>query len=92
METEQNQEPSDDLVLWARRETVRSAQRKLKCWGISFLCSVALMILISEGMPGHLLWRILRFPFGIACICTFVGTLCNAAILVGEWMDKRKHP
>ena len=92
METEGQQEPSEDFVSWARAETLRFTRQKLKRWGMLFLASVALMILISEGMPGHIFWGILRIPFGIACMYTFLRTLHYFGMLVWEWIDKRQHP
>ena len=92
METEGQQEPPDDFVSWARAEALRFTRQKLKRWSMLFLGSVSLMILISDGMPGHMLWRILRIPIGIACACTFAPTLYYAAMLIGEWIDKRQYP
>jgi len=92
METEGQKEPSDDFVSWSGAETLRFTRQKLKRSAMLLLVSVALMILISDGMPGHMFWRILRIPFGIACICTFVRTLYYFEMLVWEWIDKRQYP
>jgi hypothetical protein len=89
METEAHQEPSDDFLSSVRAETTR---QKLKRSVMLFLASVALMILISEGMPGHMFWRILRIPFGIACMCTFVRTLYYFEMLVWRLGKDRQTP
>jgi len=83
---------SEDPVAWARAETVALAKRKLKRYGLLTLGNVAAVVFISYGMPGYALWPVLSIPLFISFFCFFTPTLFYGAMLVGEWLDKKRYP
>jgi hypothetical protein len=88
----QHDPASGDPVARARAETIGFTKRKLKQYGLLTLGSSLGITLILKGMPGHRLASTLGIPLGAAFLWFFTQTLYFAAMLIGEWLDKKQHP
>jgi hypothetical protein len=63
-------------------------KKGLKRWSLWTLLALALMISISDGMPGHTFWPILRYPVGISLALAFLITLYHLAMFFVVRIEK----
>jgi hypothetical protein len=92
MDQDHDGAPHQDPLAWARAETIAFTKRKLKRYGLLALANAIAVALILKGMPGYSLWPVLGIPLIISFACLFTPTLYFAAMLVGELLDRRRHP
>jgi hypothetical protein len=86
--------PADDPVEWARKETWTFTVWKCKVYGLLLGSDFALLILLTKGMPLHMLWRWLGIPVGLAFVVLFAafGFYATAALTeaVAMRQDRRR--
>jgi hypothetical protein len=58
--------PDEDEVEWARQETWKFTARKCKLYDLWVILGAFPIVFLSEGMPGHLIWRYIGIPVLIA--------------------------
>jgi uncharacterized membrane protein YhdT len=92
MSSQKQDHRSEDPVARATAKTTTLAKRKLKRYGLLTLVNIVAFVFISYGMPGHALWPMLAIPLFVSFACFFAPTLFYGAMLVGEWLDKKRYP
>jgi hypothetical protein len=49
------------------------------------------VVLISKGMPGHILWRWLSIPLALAFVYLFAAFAFYSAAAIGELLDRSRN-
>lgn len=81
-------QPHEDPVEWARKETWKFTVWKCKVYGFWVGLSAVVIVFISAGMPGHVLWRWIGIPVLIAFACAFAPFLFYVGQLAWEFLDR----
>ena|ERR1039458_5442669 len=84
-------QPHEDPIEWARREDWKFTVWRCKLYGFWVGLSALVIVFISAGMPGHVLWRWLRIPAIIAFACAFTLFLVYVGRLTWELLDRPRN-
>src|SRR5258706_6178017 len=77
-------QPTQDLVEWARKETIAFLSWKWKVYGVAFVAGCAFTVPFLSGMPAHRYWQWIGTPVLLATTFSGAALIHYAGCLVGE--------